>query len=226
MRIISVPVTATSKFKKAIESSWNALSLRCRQISPKANGLGVRGHERSKTALLSESFSVITSVFEMIEQWFWHHRVCLVKTHRNMYSMTLKGQGQNLTSGQGHVVTQVGHIAYVSMRLDERNTMRPLSRLYLIWIKSYSQKSVGDLRWPQMTFGGSPMKTVAWVITEDLSQHYSQWMKMFWCEKEVVEILPIDNRQVTKLTWPQVTNMKNPRYTNYSNYWPHQLLKV
>ena len=131
----------------------------------------------------------------MIEQWFWHHRVCLVTTHRNMYSMTLKGQGQNLTSGQGHVVTQVGHIAYVSMRLDERNTMRPLSRLYLFWIKSYSQKTVDDLRWPQMTFGGSPMKTVAWVITEDLSQHHSQWMEMFWCEKEVVEMLPID------LTW-------------------------
>ena len=35
-----------------------------------------------------------------------------------MYSMTLQGQGQNLTSGQGHVVTQVGRIAYVSMRLD------------------------------------------------------------------------------------------------------------
>ena len=131
----------------------------------------------------------------MIEQWFWHHRVCLVKAHRNMYSMTLKGQGQNLTSGQGHVVIQVGHIAYVSMRLDERNTMRPLSRLYLFWIKSNLQKTVGDLRWPQMTFGGPPMKTVAWVITEDLSQHHSQWMEMFWCEKEVVEILPID------LTW-------------------------
>ena len=63
-----------------------------------------------------------------------------------MYRMTLKGQGQNLTSGQGHVVTQAGHIAYVSMRLDERNTMRPLSRPYLFWIKSYSQKTVGDLR--------------------------------------------------------------------------------
>ena len=48
-----------------------------------------------------------------------------------MYSMTLKGQYQNLTSGQGHVVTQVGHIAYESKRLDERNTMRPLTRLYL-----------------------------------------------------------------------------------------------
>ena len=124
----------------------------------------------------------------MIEQWFWHHRVCLVKTHRNMYRMTLKDQGQNLTSGQGHVVTQVGHIAYVSMRLDDRNTMRPLSRLYLFWIKSYSQKTVGDLRWPQMTFGGSSMKTVVWVITEDLSQHHSQWMEMFRCEKKVVEI--------------------------------------
>ena len=54
-----------------------------------------------------------------------------------MYRMTLKGQGQNLTSGQGHVVTQVGHIAYVSMRIDERNTMRPFSRLYLFLINSY-----------------------------------------------------------------------------------------
>ena len=43
-----------------------------------------------------------------------------------------------------------------------------------------------------MTFWGSPMKTVAWVITEDLSQHHSEWMEMFRCGKEVVEILPID----------------------------------
>ena len=81
----------------------------------------------------------------MIEQWFWHHRVCLVTTHRNMYSMTLKSQGQNLTSGQGHVVTQVGHIAYESKRLNKRNTMRQFLRLYLFWIKSYSQKTVGEL---------------------------------------------------------------------------------
>ena len=115
--------------------------------------------------------------------------------HWNMYNMTFKSQGQNLTSGQGHVVPQVFHIAYESKRLDERNTMRSLSRLYLFWIKSYSQKTVGERRWPQMTFGGSPMKTVAWVITKDLSQHHSEWMKMFRCGKEVVEISPID------LTW-------------------------
>ena len=109
-----------------------------------------------------------------------------------MYSMTLKSQGQNFTLGQGHVVTQVGHTAYESKRLDERNTMRPPTRLYLFGIKSYSQKVVGELRWPQMTFGGSPMKTVAWFITEDLSQHHSEWMKMFRRGKEVVEIFPID----------------------------------
>ena len=41
--------------------------------------------------------------------------------------MTLKGQAQNLTSGQGHGVTQV---AYQSMRIDGTNTLRPLSCLY------------------------------------------------------------------------------------------------
>ena len=56
MRIISVPVTATSKFKKAIESSWNALSLGWRHISPKINCLGVRGHEMSKTAFFERKF--------------------------------------------------------------------------------------------------------------------------------------------------------------------------
>ena len=59
-----------------------------------------------------------------------------------MYSMTLKGQGQNLTSGQGHGLTQV---AYQSKRIDETNTLRPLSCLQLFSISSYLQKPVGDL---------------------------------------------------------------------------------
>ena len=125
-----------------------------------------------------------------------------------MYSVTLKGQDQNLTSDQGHVMTQVGHIAYDSMRLDVSNTMRPLPRLYLFWIKSYSQKAVGELRWPQMTFWESPMETVTWVIDEDLRQHQSEWMEMFRCVKEVVEILPIDN--IGRSRNSQVTNIQNP----------------
>ena len=71
-------------------------------------------------------------------------------THRNMYSMTLKGQGQNLTSGQGHVVTQVGHIAYESKRLDQRNTMGPLTHVSISSESKVIRKkrlvNLGDLR--------------------------------------------------------------------------------
>ena len=66
---------------------------------------------------------MITSVFKMTEQSFWHHRVCPTNAHRRMYMMTLKGQSQNFTSGQGHVVTLVGQVVYDSMRLDEAKTL-------------------------------------------------------------------------------------------------------
>ena len=38
-----------------------------------------------------------------------------------MYELTSKGQGQNLTSNQCHVMTKIGHVAYQPMRLDETN---------------------------------------------------------------------------------------------------------
>ena len=40
-------------------------------------------------------------LFQNIEQLFWPYSVCLVKARRTMYNMTLQGQGQSLTSGQG-----------------------------------------------------------------------------------------------------------------------------
>ena len=138
-----------------------------------------------------DSFFSISSVLEMIEYLFDTIVFASSRRIETCIAWPWKVQGQNLTSGQGHVLTQVGHIAYESMRLDERNTMRPFSRLYLFWIKSYLQKTVGELRWPQMTFWGSPMKTVAWVIADDLSRHHSEWMEMFRCGEEVVDILPI-----------------------------------
>ena len=84
------PYKSYNKILKATESSWNALSLICYQISPNINRLGVIGHVILKNDILS-IFS-ITSVFEKIEQWFWRHLVRLVNAHRNIYSMTLKGQ--------------------------------------------------------------------------------------------------------------------------------------
>ena len=77
---------------------------------------------------------------------------CLPRQGRieNMYSMTLKGQGQNLTSGQGHVVTQVGHITDVSMRLDEiKHNETTLTSLALLDQKLFAKKrlvTLGDLR--------------------------------------------------------------------------------
>ena len=53
--IISGTIIATPNPKKAKDSSWNALLLGWRQISPKINRLSVWGHERSKTAFLSKT---------------------------------------------------------------------------------------------------------------------------------------------------------------------------
>eukprot|EP00915_Cephaloidophora_sp_WS-2016_P011027 GHVH01016221.1.p1 GENE.GHVH01016221.1~~GHVH01016221.1.p1 ORF type:complete len:103 (+),score=2.35 GHVH01016221.1:53-361(+) len=67
--------------------------------------------------------------------------IVFVSWRIDTYIMTFKGQFQNLTSGQGHMVTQVGHIAYESMRIDETDTLVPFSRFYLVSIKIYWQKN-------------------------------------------------------------------------------------
>ena len=50
--------------------------------------------------IFQNGFSTIKSLLLKVEQRFWYHRVCLVKARRTIYTMTLKGQGQSLTSGQ------------------------------------------------------------------------------------------------------------------------------
>ena len=57
-------------------------------------------------------------------------------------------------SGQGHVMIEMDHIAYHSIRLAKTNVLTPIPRLYLFLIKSDWQMTVGDLGWPQMSFGG------------------------------------------------------------------------
>ena len=62
-----------------------------------------------------------------------------------------KGQGQNLTSGQGHEVTLIGHVAYDPMRLDERSAIRPTARLYVsfqstVIIKKLSSHEIASSR--------------------------------------------------------------------------------
>ena len=56
IRIISVPIRATIKFKDTLESSRNALFAKSPQTSPKVNRLGVRGHERTNVPFLAKPF--------------------------------------------------------------------------------------------------------------------------------------------------------------------------
>ena len=50
--------------------------------------------------IFQNGFWTIKSLILKVEQRFWYHRVCLVKARQTMYNLTLKGRGQNLTSGQ------------------------------------------------------------------------------------------------------------------------------
>ena len=74
-----------------------------------------------------------------------HHRAWLVETRRMIYSLTSKGHFENLTSGQGHDLTEIGHAAYHSIRIDETNTINVEWSLYLYSITSKCRKTAGDL---------------------------------------------------------------------------------
>ena len=60
--------------------------------------IGVSRGQNSK--IFQNGFSTIQSLILKIEQRIWYHCVCLVKARRTIYKMTLKRQGQSLTSGQ------------------------------------------------------------------------------------------------------------------------------
>ena len=60
--------------------------------------IGVSRGQNSR--IFQNGFSTIKSLILKIEQRIWYHCVCLVKARRTIYKMSLKGQGQSLTSGQ------------------------------------------------------------------------------------------------------------------------------
>ena len=70
------------------------------QIWPKVNSFGSRGHQVKIIIFRSDGFSLITFLIWEVWKWKLHHCGCLVKLVQNMHSLTLKGQFQNLSSGQ------------------------------------------------------------------------------------------------------------------------------
>ena len=127
--------------------------------------------ECKSDVFLPYGFSLIAFEPSLIEIKFERHRVSLVKTHRKIYMFTSKGQGQNLTSGQGHGVTQV---AYQSKRIDETNTLRPLSCLALLNLKL----SAKNCWWPRVT-----SDDLRGVTDQHLTLGHHEWPKSTWSWK-------------------------------------------
>ena len=80
----SVTIIAMKNLKSAFESSWNALSCPCHQISAKVNSLGYTGHQswKKNTIFKQNILSWITFFLIKIQQSFWHHCVSLLQTER------------------------------------------------------------------------------------------------------------------------------------------------
>ena len=115
--IISETINDRENLKKALESQWNSLLLKWRQIWPEVNGLTSGGHQNSKQVFCRKLVLPITFLFSKIGEWSKRHRVCLVKPNLLIYDMTSKGQRKDFTWGQGHEVTQIsGDITYTYLR--------------------------------------------------------------------------------------------------------------
>ena len=87
--------------------------------------------------IFQNDFWTIKSLMLKVEQRFWYHRVCLVKARRTMYNLTLKGQGQNLTSGQARArslgdPSRSNYTSFDAPCGDKRNDSNPTSLSYLV----------------------------------------------------------------------------------------------
>ena len=74
-----------------------------------------------------------------------YQTVCLDDTHWLICNMTYLGHFRDLTQGQiskltlrGHVMTKIGHVADVSVHLDETDSVSAFPRLKLHFLKGTS----------------------------------------------------------------------------------------
>ena len=101
--------------------------------------------------IFQNGFWTIKSLILMVEQRFWYHRVCLVKARRTMYNLTLKGQGQNLTSGQVRErslgdPSRSNYTSFDAPCGEKRNDSNPTSLSHLV-LKLLSK----NCWWPRVT---------------------------------------------------------------------------
>ena len=94
---------------------------------------------------------------------------------------------------------------------------RPIS-LWITW---------RQMKRPQMTFGGVG-NAIFYSKCPQLS--YTIWFhskRLRQSKYNRVDFCPLTyNGEVAKMTWPEVTDIKNPRYTFCRHWWPHHIPKV
>ena len=98
-----------------------------------------------------------------------------------------------------------GQVVCQTMRLDETNTTVLIPCLYVFSIKSYKQKSICDLPWPQMTLKCLLTKNCTLVITSGLRIHDPERTRMIQClllETEAIEHFPHWLTMVRSRHWP------------------------
>ena len=92
-----------------------------------------------------------------LEQYFGLNRVSLSRWIKTFIFRPTKGQGKIFTSDdhscdlKAKLLTGEFNICILPMYLNLLNTMRPSTSLYLVSVRSYTQKMHVNFIWPEMT---------------------------------------------------------------------------
>ena len=145
---ISAPAHRRTKRKTAFESSRKIISKSFQSFFGSGQNWG---HQGSKFQNFPKRFLDDKIYILKVEQRFWYHRVFLVKALRTMHNLTLKGQGQNLTSGQVRArslgdPSRSNYTSFDAPCRDKRNASNPTSLSHLV-LKLLAK----NCWWPRVT---------------------------------------------------------------------------
>ena len=173
---ISAPAHRRTKRKTAFEISGKIILKLLRSFLSSGQNWG---HQRSKGQIWPKWF-FDDNVF------VWLYRVCLVKARRTMYNLTLKGQGQNLTSGQVRASSlcdpsKSNYTSFDAPCGDKRHDTNPTSLSHLD-LKLLAK----NCWWPQWPLEGSPTKNFTWSINKYLTWCDSIHISSRWSIKQEV----------------------------------------
>ena len=106
---------------------------------------------QKKVTFEPKSFWLITFYLRKIQTWALHHRVTLVETRRMMYSLTSKGQFENLTSGQGQARSWPDPHRSWCISIDAYWQDKRIGASFTV-ISSFNRELlIKNHRWPLMT---------------------------------------------------------------------------